>query len=156
MRDNATKRRSAVRSARRHAKRQRRMRAAALVIMFALKLRKRVRLARALMDLESLDDPLDDAASAKRGRASSPDESSSGSDASSSSSAPLPPGAPPAPSAALGGRKPRKLANPAKRAVSAGPPRLLGGGGWRPDPLMGQPVDDDCYDAPVHDDEMGW
>ena len=73
---NARKRRSAKRSARRH--RQRRWRSDVLALIFLLRLRRRVRLRRDLVDLEELRDVPTELAS-KRGRAVREESSSSSS-----------------------------------------------------------------------------
>jgi hypothetical protein len=80
---NARKRRSAKRSARRH--RQRRWRSDVLALIFLLRLRRRVRLRRDLVDLEELRDVPTELAS-KRGRAVREESSSSSSGTGSSSS----------------------------------------------------------------------
>ena len=95
-------------------------------------IRRRVRLARALVDLACLDNPLEDnAATAKRGRVSPPSDDSSSSGAGSSSS-----------SMALSSARP----HPAKR-----------GGGMRRGFLLGPPVEEERGCEPyVPFVEVGW
>ena len=105
---NARQRRSAARSAQRHAERQRPLRVAVLACSFMLKLQRRARLARSLAELDCLDG----GAAFKRGRESPPsDDSSSVSGSSSSSSMHL----------LLDGSRtsPRKPSHPMKRVVGA-------------------------------------
>lgn len=79
---NARQRRSAARSARRHLQRQRYIRSRMLAVLFALRLRRRARLRRALQDVGELSDASSDGQSvpAKRGTADRPPSSSSGDD----------------------------------------------------------------------------
>ena len=95
-RANARQRRSAERSARRHAARQRRLRATALAVLFLSRLRRRARLRRDLQDLEELADAAPTDALAKRGRSSRGSSSASSSATSSPllHSEPVPPAVP--------------------------------------------------------------
>ena len=68
---NARQRRSAARSAQRHAARQRLIRSRVLAVLFVLKLQRRVRLRRELEELEELEDAGHLGDAAKRGRPSS-------------------------------------------------------------------------------------
>ena len=79
---NANKRRSAARSARRHAERQRAIRSRILAVLYLLRLRRRARLRRDLADLESVESlplALPSDPTSKRGRASSSDDSAASS-----------------------------------------------------------------------------
>ena len=71
----ARQRRSAVRSALRHAARRRFIRSQVLAILFAFKLRRRARLRRGLKELEELDESDHPGDAAKRGRSSSRSDS---------------------------------------------------------------------------------
>ena len=76
--DNAKRRRSAARSARRHLQRQRCIRSRMLAVLFALRLRRRARLRRALQDVGELSDASSDGQlAAKRGTSDRPPSSSS-------------------------------------------------------------------------------
>ena len=76
---NAKQRRSAARSARRHLQRRRCVRSRVLAVLFALRLRRRARLRRALQDVGELSDASSDGPSlaAKRGTGDRPPSSSS-------------------------------------------------------------------------------